>query len=184
MQVVTTPIEDLVVLEPKVWKDTRGFFFECYNKNTFRELGVDLEFLQDNQSFSSKGVLRGLHFQKPPYAQVKLVQVLRGEVIDVVVDLRLQKPTFGKHYKIHLSADNKKQLLVPAGFAHGFLVVSEYAHVLYKCSQFYNAQFESGIRFDDPEFNIQWELPTDQLIISEKDLRQPSFADYRKNPFF
>ncbi len=184
MQVIKTPIEDLLVLEPKVWKDTRGFFFECYNRASLKQLGINIDFLQDNQSMSTKGVLRGLHFQRPPFAQTKLIQVLQGEILDIVVDLRHTKPSFGHHFAVRLSSAEKRQLLIPAGFAHGFLVLSETAHVHYKCDQVYSPAHESGIRFDDPELAIAWALPPSELIISEKDQRQPSFQDYRKNPFF
>lgn len=184
MHVIKTPIEDLLVLEPKVWKDTRGFFFESFNRSTLHALGIDYSFVQDNQSFSTKGVLRGLHFQRHPFAQTKLVQVLQGEILDVAVDLRLEKPTFGQHYAIRLSSENKKQLLIPQGFAHGFVVLSATAHVFYKCDQFYSQPHDGGLRFDDPDLAINWGLPPGELIISEKDQRQPSFQDYRKNPFF
>jgi dTDP-4-dehydrorhamnose 3,5-epimerase len=184
MQVIETPMKDLLVLEPRVWNDARGFFFESYNQDTLQKLGIHYAFVQDNQSFSTRGVLRGLHFQRRPYAQTKLVQTLQGEILDVAVDLRHESSTYGQHYAIHLSSENKKQLLIPQGFAHGFLVLSETAHVLYKCDQFYSQPHDGGIRYDDPDFNIQWELPSDQLIISDKDLRQPSFQDYRAKPLF
>ena len=177
MNLETTFIQDLVVLTPDVFEDARGYFFEGYNKNKMRSLGIDIEFVQDNQSFSQRGTLRGLHYQNPPYAQTKLVRVLQGEIMDVAVDLRKDSPTYGQHFAIRLSAENKKQLLVPQGFAHGFSVLSETAVVLYKCDQFYNKASEGGIRFDDPTLNIDWGMDLKEAIVSEKDLVLPDFAN-------
>jgi dTDP-4-dehydrorhamnose 3,5-epimerase len=173
MIIKTTPIQDLVVLQPTVFEDARGYFFEAYNKNTLASLGVNINFVQDNQSFSKRGTLRGLHYQNPPYAQTKLVRVLQGEIIDVAVDIRRASPTYGQHFAIRLSAENKKQLLIPHGFAHGFLVISETAVVLYKCDQFYNKDSEGGIRFDDPSLNIDWGMDLKDAIVSDKDLVLP-----------
>ena len=175
MNVETTFIQDLVVLTPDVFEDSRGYFFEGYNKNKLSALGIDIEFVQDNQSFSQRGTLRGLHYQNPPYAQTKLVRVLQGEIMDVAVDLRKDSPTYGQHFAIRLSAENKKQLLVPQGFAHGFSVLSETAVVLYKCDQFYNKASEGGIRFDDPTLAIDWGMDLKEAIVSEKDVVLPSF---------
>jgi dTDP-4-dehydrorhamnose 3,5-epimerase len=175
MNVETTFIQDLVVLTPDVFEDSRGYFFEGYNKNKMRSLGIDIEFVQDNQSFSQRGTLRGLHYQNPPYAQTKLVRVLQGEIMDVAVDLRKDSPTYGQHFAIRLSAENKKQLLVPQGFAHGFSVLSETAVVLYKCDQFYNKASEGGIRFDDPTLAIDWGMDLKEAIVSDKDVVLPSF---------
>lgn len=172
-----TFIKDLVVLTPDVFEDARGYFFEGYNKNKFSGLGIDIDFVQDNQSFSQRGTLRGLHYQNPPYAQTKLVRVLQGEIMDVAVDLRKDSPTYGQHFGIRLTAENKKQLLVPQGFAHGFSVLSETAVVLYKCDQFYNKASEGGIRFDDPTLNIDWGMDLKEAIVSEKDLVLPDFAN-------
>ncbi len=170
-----TFIKDLVVLTPEVFEDARGYFFEGYNKNKFSALGIDIDFVQDNQSFSQRGTLRGLHYQNPPYAQTKLVRVLQGEIMDVAVDLRKDSPTYGQHFGIKLTAENKKQLLVPQGFAHGFSVLSETAVVLYKCDQFYNKASEGGIRFDDPTLAIDWGMDLKEAIVSDKDVVLPSF---------
>ena len=175
MNLETTFIQDLVVLTPDVFEDSRGYFFEGYNKNKLSALGIDIEFVQDNQSFSQRGTLRGLHYQNPPYAQTKLVRVLQGEIMDVAVDLRKDSPTYGQHFAIRLSAENKKQLLVPQGFAHGFSVLSETAVVLYKCDQFYNKASEGGIRFDDPTLAIDWGMDLKEAIVSDKDVVLPSF---------
>jgi dTDP-4-dehydrorhamnose 3,5-epimerase len=177
MNKVETFIKDLVVLTPDVFEDARGYFFEGYNKNKFSALGIDIDFVQDNQSFSQRGTLRGLHYQNAPFAQTKLVRVLQGEIMDVAVDLRKDSPTYGQHFGIRLTAENKKQLLVPQGFAHGFSVLSETAVVLYKCDQFYNKASEGGIRFDDHTLNIDWGMDLKEAIVSEKDLVLPDFAN-------
>ncbi|PIF31384.1 dTDP-4-dehydrorhamnose 3,5-epimerase [Flavobacterium sp. 9] len=169
MKIEKTFIKDLVIVEPTVFGDERGYFFEAYSKTKFSDLGIDIEFVQDNQSYSKKGTLRGLHYQNPPYAQTKLVRVLEGEIIDVAVDLRKNSPTFGKSFSVLLSAENKKQLLVPQGFAHGFSVVSETASVMYKCDEFYNKDSEGGIKFDDPSLSIDWGISLEEAIVSEKD---------------
>ncbi len=173
MTIETTPIQDLVIINPTVFEDARGYFFEAYNQNAFAAQGIHINFVQDNQSFSKRGTLRGLHYQNPPFAQTKLVRVLQGEIIDVAVDIRKQSPTYGQHFAIKLSAENKKQLLIPHGFAHGFSVISETAVVLYKCDQFYNKGSEGGIRFDDPSLNIDWGMDLKDAIVSDKDLVLP-----------
>jgi dTDP-4-dehydrorhamnose 3,5-epimerase len=177
MRIETTPFEDLLIVIPAVFEDERGYFFESYNKSTLSGLGIDIDFVQDNQSFSKKGTLRGLHYQNPPYSQTKLVSVLEGEIIDVVIDLRKGSPTYGISYSILLSAENKKQLLVPRGFAHGFSVVSEAAIVMYKCDNQYNKASEGGIRYNDPELNIKWGMDLKDAIVSEKDLVLPDFEN-------
>lgn len=177
MNIETTPFDDLVIIKPTVLEDARGYFFEAYNQNTIVEHGININFVQDNQSFSKHGTLRGLHYQNPPYAQTKLVRVLQGEIIDVAVDVRTNSPTYGQHFAIKLSAENKKQLLIPHGFAHGFSVISETALVLYKCDQFYNKASEGGIRFDDPTLNIDWGIDLKTAIVSDKDIELPNFAD-------
>lgn len=177
MNLEQTFIKDLVVLTPSVFEDERGYFFEAYNKMKLADLGIYIDFVQDNQSFSKKGTLRGLHYQNPPFAQTKLVRVLQGEIMDVAVDLRKDSPTFGKHFSIVLSSENKKQLLIPHGFAHGFSVLSETAVVLYKCDQYYNKPSEGGIRYDDPTLNIDWGMDLKDAIVSEKDLILPDFAN-------
>ena len=173
MIIHTTPIQDLVIINPNIFEDVRGYFFEAYNQNALAAQGININFVQDNQSFSKKGTLRGLHYQNPPFAQTKLVRVLQGEIIDVAVDIRKQSPTYGQHFAIKLSAENKKQLLIPHGFAHGFSVISETAVVLYKCDQFYNKASEGGIRFDDPTLNIDWGMDLKDAIVSDKDLVLP-----------
>jgi dTDP-4-dehydrorhamnose 3,5-epimerase len=173
MTIENTPIQDLLIINPTVFEDTRGYFFEAYNQNTLANQGIMIDFVQDNQSYSKRGTLRGLHYQNPPYAQTKLVRVLQGEIIDVAVDIRKASPTYGQHFAITLSAENKKQLLIPHGFAHGFSVISETAVVLYKCDQFYNKASEGGIRFDDPSLNIDWGMDLKDAIVSDKDLVLP-----------
>ncbi|NTS42070.1 dTDP-4-dehydrorhamnose 3,5-epimerase [Flavisolibacter sp. BT320] len=177
-----THISGLLIFEPTVFEDSRGYFFEAFNENSFREEGVDTRFVQDNQSKSSYGVIRGLHYQLPPYAQSKLVRVLEGRILDVAVDIRNGSPTFGQSLAIEISAENKKQLYIPAGFAHGFSVLSETAIVFYKCDQFYNKEYEGGIRYDDPALRIDWQIEKKREIVSEKDLTLPLFADC-KNSF-
>jgi len=173
----TTDFPGLLVFEPRVFEDSRGYFFESYNENIFKEEGIEIRWVQDNQSSSTYGVIRGLHYQLPPFAQTKLVRVLRGEILDVVVDIRKGSPTYGKSYSEVLSAKNKKQLLVPKGFAHGFSVLSEKTEVLYKCDGFYNKESEGGIVYNDPTLNIDWQVPAEKAIVSEKDLLLPTFAN-------
>ncbi|RXM43975.1 dTDP-4-dehydrorhamnose 3,5-epimerase [Flavobacterium sp. YO64] len=169
MKIEETFIKDLVIIDPIVFGDERGYFFESYSKTKFEDLGINIEFIQDNHSFSKKGTLRGLHYQNPPFAQTKLIRVLDGEIIDVVVDLRKNSSSYGKSFSVKLSAENKKQLLVPKGFAHGFSVISETASVMYKCDQIYNKSSEGGIRFDDPSLSIDWGINLSDAIVSEKD---------------
>lgn len=176
-----TGIPGLLIFEPKVFDDSRGYFFEAYNKKTFQDEGVDLLFVQDNQSKSSYGVIRGLHYQLHPHAQYKLVRVLEGSILDVAVDIRKGSATFGKYFSIELSAANKKQLLIPIGFAHGFSVLSETAIVLYKCDALYNKESEAGILYNDPSLNIDWKIPAGKEIVSDKDLQQPLFESSRNN---
>src|SRR6185503_19410035 len=174
MNFIQTGIEDLILIEPKVFGDSRGFFFESYNEKSFVSGGINIKFVQDNQSRSSYGVIRGLHFQKSPFAQTKLVRVVNGKILDVGVDLRKGSPTYGKHYSVELSAENKRQLIIPKGFAHGFSVLSETADVLYKCDEFYHKESEGGIIYNDSTLNIDWKIPADKAIVSEKDLLQPT----------
>jgi dTDP-4-dehydrorhamnose 3,5-epimerase len=176
MTIEKTAIKDLILVTPAVHEDSRGYFFEAYNKSKLSVLGIDIDFVQDNQSFSKKGTLRGLHYQNPPFAQTKLVRVLEGAIMDVAVDLRKDSPTYGKAFSVLLSAENKKQLLVPQGFAHGFSVISETASVMYKCDQFYNKASEGGIKYDDPSLNIDWGMNLEDAIVSEKDLILPDFT--------
>lgn len=173
MNIKNTLINGLLIIEPTVFNDERGYFFEAYNKNNFFDLGLETYFVQDNQSFSLYGTLRGLHYQNPPFAQTKLIRVLQGEIMDVVVDLRKDSATYGKSFSILLSAENKLQLFIPQGFAHGFAVLSETASVIYKCDQFYNKSSEGGIKFDDPSLNINWGVDLTDAIVSEKDQNLP-----------
>lgn len=176
-------IEGLKVIEPAVFGDARGYFMETYNYNDFAEAGIDCKFVQDNQSASKKGVLRGLHFQIN-YPQDKLVRVVNGEVFDVAVDLREGSKTFGKWYGVVLSAENKKQFFVPKGFAHGFVVLSDYAEFCYKVTDFYHPNDEGGIIWNDPEVGVEWPIPegmtAEELLLSDKDRVQATFADYKK----
>jgi len=181
MPFIQTPIPDLLVFEPKVIEDSRGYFFESFNLQTYQAEGIEINFVQDNQSSSQHGVIRGLHYQLNPHAQAKLIRVLVGRILDVAVDIRKDSPTFGKSFSIELSADNKKQLFIPAGFAHGFSVLSDRAEVLYKCDSFYDRASEGGILYNDPSLNIEWEIPAGQEIVSEKDKALPLFADCRNN---
>ncbi|GLU43211.1 dTDP-4-dehydrorhamnose 3,5-epimerase [Allomuricauda sp. NBRC 101325] len=171
MKVTETKLKGCFILQPRVFEDERGYFYESYNHKAFCEaIGEEVNFVQDNQSFSKKGVLRGLHFQKGEHAQAKLVRVLEGCVLDVAVDLRKDSETYGQHVSVELTSDNKKQLFIPRGFAHGFVVLSDTAQFFYKCDNYYNQEAEDGILFSDKELNINWYLPFEELIISEKDL--------------
>lgn len=172
----TCSIAGLVIVEPTVFEDSRGYFFESYNESLFKKNGIEASFIQDNQSRSSYGVIRGLHYQQPPHAQAKLVRVLQGTILDVAVDIRNGSPTYGQHFGIELSAENKKQLFLPEGFAHGFSVLSDIAVVLYKCNAFYNKSSEGGILYNDPQLNIDWKVRTGAAIVSEKDKALPFFA--------
>ena len=176
-----TDIPGLLVFEPNVFEDSRGYFFESYNENIFHQEGVTMRWVQDNQSSSSYGVIRGLHYQLPPFAQTKLIRVLKGKILDVAVDIRKGSPTYGKVFMLKLSAKNKKQLFIPAGFAHGFSVLSEKAEVLYKCDEFYDKECEAGIRYNDPILNIDWRVSTDKVVVSSKDQELPLFAECRNN---
>ncbi|MCF8244514.1 MAG: dTDP-4-dehydrorhamnose 3,5-epimerase [Saprospiraceae bacterium] len=174
-----TTIPDLLLIEPKVFGDDRGYFFESFNAKTWEEAaGFSVNFVQDNQAFSGRGVLRGLHYQTGNAAQAKLVRVLQGEVLDVVVDLREDSPTSGQYYKCRLSAENKHQLFVPRGFAHGYVVLSETAEFFYKCDNFYAKNKEGGIRYDCPKLNIDWEIEQQYLIVAERDKNFPSLGDH------
>jgi len=181
MPFIHTDIPNLLVFEPKIFEDSRGYFFESFNLQTFRTEGIEINFIQDNQSSSQYGVVRGLHYQLNPHAQVKLIRVLAGRILDVAVDIRKGSPTFGKSFSIELSAENKKQLFIPAGFAHGFSVLSEQAEVFYKCDSFYNKESEGGIMYNDPSLNIDWKIPAGKETISEKDMRLPFFSECRNN---
>lgn len=181
MNFIPTKLKGCFVIEPKIIKDERGYFMESYNEKTFQNgVGQEVHFVQDNQSFSTKGVLRGLHYQTGDNAQAKLVRVLQGEVLDVAVDIRPDSETFGQYESVLLSGENQTQFFVPRGFAHGFLVLSETATFFYKCDNFYNKDSEGGLIYNDDTINIDWQFPTNDLLISEKDLVQPKLANARK----
>lgn len=169
MEVIKTDIEGVVIIEPRIFRDDRGYFYESFSQREFEEKVCRTTFVQDNQSKSSYGVLRGLHFQKPPYCQNKLVRCIKGAVLDVAVDLRKGSPTFGKHVAVELTEENHRQLFVPRGFAHGFAVLSEEAVFQYKCDNFYNKESEGAIAWNDPELAIDWRIPADKALLSEKD---------------
>ena len=173
MAIIKTAFPGLVIFEPIVLKDSRGYFFESYSERVFHAEGINDRFVQDNQSKSSYGVIRGLHYQLNPHAQTKLVRVLSGKIMDVAVDIRTGSPTYGKAFSLELSAENNKQLLIPKGFAHGFSVLSETAEVIYKCDEFYHKDSEAGIIYNDAALNIDWQIPAGKAIISEKDQQQP-----------
>jgi dTDP-4-dehydrorhamnose 3,5-epimerase len=176
-----TKLKGCYIIEPKIIKDERGYFMESFNANTFSEgVGQTVNFVQDNQSFSTKGVLRGLHYQTGDHAQAKLVRVLQGEVLDVAVDLRVNSETFGQYEAIVLNSENQTQFFVPRGFAHGFLVLSETATFFYKCDNFYNKESEGGLMYNDETVNIDWNFPLNELIISEKDKIQPNLENCKK----
>ena len=170
-----TGIADLVVLHPSIFEDNRGYFFESYNKKGLEAHGLHYDFVQDNQARSVRGVLRGLHFQNEPHAQAKLVRVVEGEVLDVAVDLRKKSPTFGQWFGVILSAQNKKQLMIPRGFGHGYVVLSPTAEFFYKCDNYYNKAAEGGIIYNDPTIDIDWQIDEAELIVSEKDIQLPQF---------
>lgn len=177
MNVITTDIDGVFIIEPRIFSDSRGYFFESYNQKEFDEKIGSVRFVQDNESFSSYGVLRGLHFQKPPFAQSKLVRVISGRVLDIAVDIRRGSPTYGQHVAVELSGENHRQFFIPRGFAHGFVVLSETALFQYKCDNFYAPQSEGAIAWDDPALAIDWRIPADRILLSEKDRRHPLLKD-------
>lgn len=184
MPFIDTGIPGLLVFQPVVFEDGRGYFFESYNENVFKKEGLNYHWVQDNQSSSSYGVIRGLHFQNLPKAQTKLVRVLDGKILDVAVDIRKGSPHYGKIYALELSADNKLQLLIPKGFAHGFSVLSETATVMYKCDELYDKASERGIMYNDPALKIDWKIPAEKAILSEKDLYNPILKESRHDFVF
>jgi dTDP-4-dehydrorhamnose 3,5-epimerase len=177
MSFTKTDFPGLLVYEPRVFEDNRGYFYESYNASTFAASGVEIKFIQDNQAKSGYGVIRGLHYQHAPFAQTKLIRALSGTILDVVVDIRKGSPAFGKVFSIELSAENKKQLLVPQGFAHGYSVLSATAEVFYKVDNFYNKESEGGIVFDDPFLNIDWKIAPGKLLVADKDRVMPGFEN-------
>ena len=182
MKFIETKISDLIIIEPTIFGDVRGYFLESYNQKKFEEIVGKTSFVQDNESKSSKGVLRGLHFQKPPFEQAKLVRCIEGEVLDTAVDIRKNSKTYGKHVAVLLSGENKRQLFVPRGFAHGFLVLSETATFAYKVDNIYAPDHDAGLRWNDKELNIQWGMEDSEFLISEKDAKLP-FSSQFKSPF-
>lgn len=179
MKAEQTPLKDCFLIHDTIYKDERGYFFESFNARSFyKETGININFVQDNQSHSVRGVLRGLHFQRGESSQAKLVRVLKGEVLDVAVDLRKSSPTFGQHYSVVLSGASRTQLYIPRGFAHGFLVLSDVVDFFYKCDNFYDKAAEAGIIYNDPQININWLMQPDDLIISSKDVQLPTLSTY------
>ena len=178
MEVIKTDIEGVVILEPRVFRDARGYFFESFSAREFCEKVVPVTFVQDNESYSSYGVIRGLHFQKPPFTQAKLVRVIKGAVLDVAVDIRKGSPTYGQHVAVELTAENHRQLFIPHGFAHGFSVLSDEVLFQYKCDNYYAPQSEGGILWNDPSLGIDWRIPAEKAILSEKDFNHPLLKDY------
>jgi len=178
MNVIKTNIEGVLILEPRIFKDARGYFFESYSKRVFEENVGPIDFVQDNQSESVKGVVRGLHFQKPPFAQSKLVRCIKGRVLDVAVDIRRGSPTYGKHVAVELSEHNHRQLFIPRGFAHGFSVLSDVAVFQYKCDNYYHPESEGGILIADKTLGIDWRIDSTEALLSEKDTRLPLLADF------
>ena len=177
MEIKKTRIPGVVIIEPRLFKDDRGYFFESFSERDFNTQVREIHFVQDNESKSSYGVLRGLHFQKPPYAQSKLVRVIKGAVLDVAVDIRKSSPTFGQHIAVELTEENHRQFFIPRGFAHGFSVLTDEVIFQYKCDNFYAPQSEGALAWDDPELGIDWKIPTDKVILSEKDKHHPRLKD-------
>lgn len=181
MKKIATEFEGLFVIEPKVFRDGRGYFFESFNLRDFQSLNLDYQFVQDNESFSRYGTIRGLHFQKGPFAQAKLVRAIQGEILDVVVDLRRNSPTFGMTFSSIISDVNKRMVMIPRGFAHGFAVLSETAIFAYKCDNFYSSEFEGGLLYSDPALGIDWKIPEAARILSPKDEANPKLLELNCN---
>lgn len=182
MKFTPTSIPDVVIIEPQVWKDDRGYFYESYNQKLFSEAGIDTSFVQDNQSFSQRGTLRGLHGQAEPFAQGKLVRVIQGKVLDVAVDIRKGSPTYGKHVSVELSGENFRMLWIPAGFLHGFATLEDQTIFTYKVNNLYSKASEIGVRWNDPDLDIDWTLADEEVILSQKDKELPLFKNFR-SPF-
>ena len=182
MEIIKTDIPGVVILEPRIFRDSRGYFFESFSQRDFFDKVAPVEFVQDNESMSTRGVMRGLHFQRPPHAQAKLVRCVRGRVLDVAVDIRVGSPTYGRHVAVELTEDNHRQFFIPRGFAHGFAVLSDEAVFQYKCDNYYAPQSDGGIAITDPALNIDWHLDPSEAILSEKDTRHPLLADFH-SPF-
>ena len=182
MKVIETKIPGLLIIEPRVFRDERGYFFESYSQRDFEAQVGDVHFVQDNESMSTRGVIRGLHFQRPPFTQTKLVRVVSGTVLDIAVDIRKGSPTYGQHVAVELSGENQRQFFIPKGFAHGFAVLSDTAVFQYKCDEFYHPEADGGIQLDDPSLGIDWRIPTAAAIRSQKDLTLPLLSEI-DNPF-
>lgn len=182
MEVIKTPIEGLLIIEPRIFSDARGYFFESFSQRDFDEKVGHVTFVQDNESMSTRGVIRGLHFQRPPYTQTKLVRCVRGAVLDIAVDIRKGSPTYGQHVAVELTGDNHRQFFISKGFAHGFAVLSEEAVFQYKCDEFYHPEADAGIQLSDPALGIDWRIPFDEAILSDKDTKHPLFKDF-ESPF-
>ena len=180
MKIIETEFDGLYIIEPIIFEDERGYFYETYNEQRYKNAGIDYKFVQDNESKSSYGIIRGLHFQKGEFAQAKLVRCLQGKVLDVVVDMRKNSKTFGKHYSVELTGENKLQFMIPRGFAHGFSVLSDTAIFSYKCDNIYNKESEGGIIYNDPFLNIDWKIKSGSEILSEKDKKHPTFKEFFK----
>lgn len=177
MEVIKTEIEGLIIVRPKIYSDNRGYFTESFSQKEFEQKVCNTVFVQDNESCSKYGVLRGLHFQKPPFAQAKLVRVVKGNILDIAVDIRKDSPTYGKHVAVELSHENKLQIFIPQGFAHGFIVLSNEAICQYKCDNYYSPAHSEGVKWDDEDLNIDWKLPVEDIILSEKDKINPPFSE-------
>jgi len=184
MKITPTKIEGVLILEPKIFHDDRGYFLESYNKKTLKNLGINISFVQDNQSFSKYGTIRGFHYQKGDFSQTKLIRIIQGEILDVVVDVRQNSKTFGQSFAIKLSSQNNLQLFIPKGLAHGFSVLSKEAMIFYKCDNFYNKESESGIIYNDKDLDVDWQVPINKITISQQDLSLQTFKQYRENPCF
>ena len=184
MNLIETALDGVYIIEPTIFRDARGYFYESYNRNAFEKAGLHYTFVQDNQSMSSYGTIRGIHFQKGDFSQAKLVSALQGMILDIVVDLRAGSPTYGQHVAVELSEDNHRQLLIPRGFGHGFSVLSETAVFSYKCDNFYAPAHEGSVRFDDPELAIDWCIDMKRALLSDKDKRAPDFRTYSQSPAF
>ena len=178
MELIKTDIEGVFIIEPRIFKDARGYFFESFSAREFQEKVSAITFVQDNESLSRYGVVRGLHFQRPPFTQSKIIRVIKGAILDVAVDIRKGSPTYGQHVSVELTEDNHRQLFIPQGFAHGFSVLSEEALIQYKCDKFYEPKSEGGICWNDPSLNIDWRIPSDKVVLSEKDTKHPLLKDY------
>ena len=182
MEVIKTDIEGVVIIEPRVFTDSRGYFFESYSEKLYKEAGIDADFVQDNESRSTRGVMRGLHFQRPPFTQAKLVRCVRGAVLDVAVDIRKGSPTYGRHVAVELTEENRRQFFVPRGFAHGFAVLSDVAVFQYKCDNYYHPEADGGISILDSSLGIDWRMDASEALLSEKDTRHPLLSDF-DSPF-